>query len=160
MSAFQKVAAFQKIGNAKVGGNVASYFCTADGAVLHIVPGPVGGHTLLREARWANDTYQAAQLENQTTAAQLRAFFRKAHLERLQNEHRVHVPAEQLPQEANLSPKTLGDLFNNNWHLNNAGKVHLLLAVAPLPRIEQVYQGVFENILNERVTTNPVAVAR
>jgi len=35
--------------------------------------------------------------------------------------------------------------------------VHLLLAVAPLPRLEQVYQVVFENILNERITTKPVA---
>jgi hypothetical protein len=158
VSAFQKVAAFQKIHNAKVGGNVASYFSTADGAVLHIVPGPVDGRTLLREARWANETYQMSLLENQKTPAQLRAFFRKAHVDRLQNEHHVRVPAEQLPQEPALSPKTLGDLFERNWHLDNAGKVHLLLAVAPLARIDQVYQGVFEHILNEKVTTNPVAV--
>ena len=44
----------------------------------------------------------------------------------------------------------------NEAVLANAGKSHLLLAVAPLPRIEQVYQAVYERILNEKVTTDPV----
>ncbi len=157
VSAYQRIAAFVKIGEVKLGGNVASYFCTSQGEVLHIVAGPAGANAILREARWANDTYQQAQLENQLTGAQLRMFFRKAHLLRLQNEHRVHVPADRLPEEANLSTKTVGELFDQNWQLNGAGKVHLLLAVAPLARIEQVYQGVFEKILNEKVSTNPVA---
>src|SRR5262249_21780865 len=43
--------------------------------------------------------------------------------------------------------------------LANQGKVHLLLAVAPLPRIETLYHVVFEKILNERVSTTPVVVA-
>ena len=160
MSAYQRIAAFQKIGQIKIGGNVASYFCTPQGEVLHIVAGPVGAHAILHEARWANDTYQQAQLENQLTGAQLRIFFRKAHLQRLQNEHRVQVPADRLPEEANLTAKTVGELFDQNWQLNGAGKVHLLLAVAPLARIDQVYQGVFEKILNEKVSTLPVAAAR
>lgn len=160
MSAFQKIAAFQKIGQVKVGGNVASYFCAPDRSVLHIVAGPVNGFTLLREARWANETYQLAQLEKQKEPAALRAFFRKAHLERLQNEHFVRVPEDQLPKEAALTPQTLGELFDRNAHLQNPAKVHLLLAVAPLPRIEQVYQSVFEKVLNEKVTTNPVAAVR
>jgi len=137
VSAFQRIAAFQKIGQAKVGGNVASYFCTADGEVLHALAGPQNAHVFLREARWANETYQMAQLENQVQPEQLRAFFRKAHLKRLQSDFWVNVPAEQLPKAANVSAKTVGELFDQNPQLNANGKIHLLLAVAPLPRIEQ-----------------------
>ena len=35
----------------------------------------------------------------------------------------------------------------------------LLLAAAPLAKIEKVYKLVFENILGEKVSTAPVAVA-
>ena len=128
--------------------------------MLHIVAGPLGAPAFLREARWANDTYQQAQLDNQMEPDQLRAAFRKAHLQRLQNEHNVQVPAEKLPLAANVSPKTVGELFDQNWQLRGPGKVHLLLAVAPLSRIQQVYQGVFEKILNERISTDPVALGR
>ena len=40
VSAFQKVATFRVNGVLKLGGNVASYFCTPDGLVLHAVAGP------------------------------------------------------------------------------------------------------------------------
>ena len=63
VSAFQKVATFQINGGQKQGGNVASYFCTPDGLVLHAVAGPVDAGTFLREAHWAQDTYEAALLE-------------------------------------------------------------------------------------------------
>ena len=42
VSAFQKVATFQIVNGAqKQGGNVASYFCTPEGRVLHAIAGPV-----------------------------------------------------------------------------------------------------------------------
>ena len=159
VSAFQKVATFQIDGLQKQGGNVASYFCTPDGQVLHAVAGPVDARTFLREARWANDTYQLALLENQKTLAQLRAFFRRAHLDRLQEEQHTRIAADRLPNPETVNAKALAQLLDHNQQagLNNQGKVHLLLAVAPLPRLEQVYQVVFENILNERITTKPVA---
>ena len=37
----------------KNGGNVASYFCTPDGRVIHAVTGPVPAEELLAAARWA-----------------------------------------------------------------------------------------------------------
>ena len=158
VSAFQKVATFQINGGQKQGGNVASYFCTPDGHVLHAVAGPVNFQIFLREARWANDTYQLALLENQKTLAQLRTFFRKAHLDRLQEEHNTRVAGDRLPNPAAMNSRLLGRFLDQNQHvgLNNQGKVHLLLAVAPLPRLDQVYQVVFENILNEKIATNPV----
>ncbi len=161
MSAFQKVATFEINGRQKHGGNVASYFCTPDGRVLHAIAGPVYQATFLRESRWANETYQHALLDNQTTLEQLQTFFRKAHLERLQSEQNVRLPADRLPPATGtVTVQSLARLLNQNaWlHLNNAGQVHLLLAVAPLPGIDRVYGVVFEQILNEQVSTRPVAV--
>lgn len=163
MSAFQKVATFQKNGQVKQGGNVASYFATADGLVLHAIAGPTDAWTFLRESHWANETYQLALLDNQKTTSQLRTFFRKAHLDRLQKEHWINVPAERLPGDvAALTSQALGRLLDQNEHLGfrEQSKVHLLLAVAPLARMDQVYQVVFEKILNERISTEPVVVGR
>lgn len=160
VSGFQKVATFQVNGGQKQGGNVASYFCTPDGLVLHAIAGPVDSHTFLTEARWANETYNLAALENKHTVSQLRAFFRKAHAARLQMEHHIGVPVDRLPTSS-LSRHGLNLVLDSNMHLhmNERGKVHLLLAAAPLAHMDQLYQVVFEKILNERVSTNPVVVA-
>jgi hypothetical protein len=40
--------------------------------------------------------------------------------------------------------------------LGTQGKVHVLLATYPMPRLEQVYVLVFERILNQRLSTIPV----
>jgi hypothetical protein len=154
--AFQKVATFQVNGRTKQGGNVAAYFCTPDGLVLHAVAGPVDANTFLREARWANETYNLARLDN-SEPAQLRAFFRNAHLQRLQAQG---VAPQNLPPLGSVSPDSIGPLFAQFAppRLTNQGKVHLLLAMVPLPRLGHVYKVVFEKILNERISTNPVAV--
>ena len=159
VSAFQKVATFQVNGKQKQGGNVASYFCTPDGLVLHAIAGPVNEDVFLREARWTVETYNMALLEKTKTTVQLRAFFQKAHMERLRNEHGFHANGLRVPPSLNV--KTLGMLLDQQRHvgLANQGKVHVLLAVAPLPRIETLYHVVFEKILNERVSTKPVVVA-
>jgi hypothetical protein len=160
VSAFQKVATFEINGGQKQGGNVAGYFCTPEGRVLHALAGPVDAETFLREARWANETFQLAQLD-EPTAAQLQAIFRKAHLDRLRREQNAQVPENRLPRPDGVTPQWLDQLLAHNAHLalNDQGKVHLLLAAAPLPRLSQVYRVVFERILNERISTNPVAVA-
>jgi hypothetical protein len=57
--AHQQVGSFEVVNNAGVlaknGGNVASYFCTPDGRVIHAVIGPVPAEELLAAARWAVD---------------------------------------------------------------------------------------------------------
>jgi hypothetical protein len=160
VSGFQKIATFQVNGVEKQGGNVAGYFCLPDGQVLHAIAGPVEAHVFLKEARWVNDTHQLALLEKHTTFSELREFFRKAHLARLASEHHTGVRESHLPQ-ADLSRKGLKLLLDRNRHvqLANQGKVHLLLGVSPLVRVDQLYYVVFESILNEKVSTNPVAVA-
>jgi len=159
VSAFQKVATFQIDGAQKQGGNVAAYFCTPAGRVLHAVAGPTDADTFLREARWANETYHMAQLESATTA-QLQAFLRKAHLIRLQGEHGYQL-FRQLPDPESISAQMVDRLLADPTcqPLSNQGKVHLLCAASPRAPLGQVYQVVFERILNERISTNPVVVA-
>ncbi len=158
VSGFQKVATFQIVAGQKQGGNVASYFCTPDGRVLHAVAGPVDADTFLREAQWANETYQLALLDN-LRPEELRTFFRKAHLKRLQREQGVDVHENACPRPAAVSAKLLDQLLARNQHigLQNNAKVHLLLAVGAAPRLNQVYRVVFERVLNEQIATDPVA---
>ena len=160
VSAVQKVGTFQIIDGVKVGGNVAGYFCTADGLVLQAFAGPVDADTFLREARWANDNFHLADLDK-GTPAQLRASFRQAHVDRLQAETGIHVPDRGMPDPEAVDRKLLERLLLENQHfrLNNQRKINLLLAVAPLPRLSVVYPVVFESILNQKISTNPVAVA-
>ncbi|MGH7172365.1 MAG: hypothetical protein ACRELF_02205 [Gemmataceae bacterium] len=142
VASYQKVGTFTINGDKKQGGNVASYFCTPEGRVLHAVAGPVKAEVLLREARWVVETAKLAALDGVKSATRQRVFWRKVHYERLQQEHQVDL--------ARIARAT------RRIHLNKAGRVHLLLATAPMPRLEQVYKLVFEKILNERVSTAPV----
>ena len=160
VSAFQRVATFRVAGAQKQGGNVASYFCTPEGMVLHAIAGPTDETSFLREARWAVDTYNLAILKNLRGDQQVRAFFRKVHFERLQTEH--GVSAQDLRFSTKHAPmQDWKSFFVQNLHrvAGNQGKVHLLLVATPLPRIHDVYQTVFEKILNERISTKPVAVS-
>ena len=87
VSSFQKVATFRIVnGNQKQGGNVASYFCAPDGRVLHVIPGPVDAATLLKEAKWVVETTKKAMAESKGDGAAFKAYFRKAHAEKLRQE--------------------------------------------------------------------------
>jgi hypothetical protein len=91
VSSFQKVATFRIVGNQKQGGNVASYFCAPDGRVLHAIAGPVDAGTLLREAKWVVETTKKAMADAKGDGGKFKASFRKAHAERLRNEHGLVV---------------------------------------------------------------------
>jgi hypothetical protein len=92
VSSFQKVATFRIVGNGqKQGGNVASYFCAPDGRVLHVIAGPVDAATLLKEAKWVVETTKRIMEESKGDGAVFKAAFRKAHAERLRQEHGLAV---------------------------------------------------------------------
>lgn len=91
VSSFQKVATFKIVGNQKQGGNVASYFCAPDGRVLHVVAGPVDAAAMLKEAKWVVETTRAALKESKNDGAKFKAYFRKAHADRLRSEHGLVV---------------------------------------------------------------------
>lgn len=159
VSAFQKVGTFKVDAWQKQGGNVAAYFCTDDGRVLHAMAGPVDADTFLREARWANEVWQMSKLEK-LPDAKLPSFFRNAHRTRLKSAFGLDVPKNELPAANAVSQKLCDQLLKQNEQLQlpNQGQMHLLLAVAPMPRIEQIYRVVFARILNEQVSTDPVVV--
>jgi hypothetical protein len=90
-SSFQKVATFRIVNGQKQGGNVASYFCAPDGRVLHVIAGPVNADTMLREAKWVVETTKRAMEDAKGDGGKFKAFFRKAHAERLKNEHGLTV---------------------------------------------------------------------
>ena len=142
VSSFQKVAAFKIVAGVKQGGNVATYFCTPAGEVIHAVAGPVNAATFLSEARWAVETYKLARLEASGSPTRLRSFLHAAHAERLRREHGFDLGSGRAGK------------------LPLAGQVHLLLAAAPLVKVEGAYKLVFEKFLGETVTAAPVTVTR
>jgi hypothetical protein len=93
VSSFQKVATFKIVAGQKQGGNVASYFCAPDGRVLHAVAGPVDAATLLREAKWVVDTTKKAMDDAKDDGGKFKAYFRKAHAEKLKAESGLTVEA-------------------------------------------------------------------
>jgi hypothetical protein len=146
VSTYQKVGTFTINRGQKQGGNVASYFCTPDGRVLQALAGPVKADVLLREARWVVETKKLAELDGIKSEARLRLFWRKAHGDRLTHEH--HVDMKLVYRSPHAAQRL---------SLNDPGRVHLLLAMTPLPKLERVYRTVFEDILGEKVSTAPVA---
>jgi hypothetical protein len=160
VASYQKIGTFRIDGKQKQGGNVASYFCTPDGRVLHVVAGPVNADVLLREARWAVETWKLGQLAAGADDPRLQRFMRNAHGSRLLQEHGLDLrkPAgwtatgtlvTSLP--AYEQPRFQG--------LTRTGRVHMLLATAPLIPIGRVYAVIFEKVLDERVSIQPVDVA-
>jgi hypothetical protein len=146
VSSFQKVATFRIANGQKQGGNVASYFCTPDNRVLHIIAGPVNAATMLRESRWVVEAHKLAVLESASDPIRFAELMRQAHANRLLREHGLNAAAP--------------DQRNARRTLNNQGRVHLLLAAAPLVKVEQVYKLIFEKVLGEQVSTSPVVVAK
>jgi hypothetical protein len=93
VSSFQKVGTFQIVNGQKQGGNVAAYFCAPDGRVLHVVAGPVGAATMLKEAEWVVDTLRATVKATGGDATKFKAAFRKAHADKLKAETGLAVEA-------------------------------------------------------------------
>jgi hypothetical protein len=161
VASYLKISTFTiAAGGQKQGGNVASYFCTPDGRVLHAVVGPVNGRKLLEEARWVEETWKLAEMQEIKTVAQLQSLYRTAHLERLAKEFKLTVPQDQLPAlEPDIGLDSVGRayvklLLSRSGH--QQAKVHLLLAAFSAPKIARVYITVFETILGQEISTRPV----
>lgn len=132
----------------KQGGNVASYFCTPGGRVIHAVIGPVNADELLKEANWALAAWEKAKelrgLELQERQMSL------AHQSELPNSLR----AQPTPNLSSLNIPIPATAWGSLARLTGTQpqKVHQLLAERPLAPLEEVYVEVFERILGERVS--------
>jgi len=160
IASYQKIGTFRVQGEQKQGGNVASYFCTADGRVIHVVAGPVNADVLLREARWAVETWKLAQLTTREANPALQVFMRNVHANRLRLEHGLDLrqPAGKLQSGAPVAAMPIYEQPRFQA-LGGAGRVHMMLAAAPLIQIGRAYAVVFEKVLDERVSILPVDVA-
>src|SRR5262249_52334274 len=162
-----KVGTFNVVNGQKQGGNVASYFCLADGSVLHAIAGPVDAATMLHEARWVVETHKLASFLGQNDPAKYKEAFYNAHAERLQREFgisrgnvtRFHKMAGAVAADAaEGSFSTPNDpitsakmrVLMTHRHMDNRGRVHLLLALFPLVKAQDIYKYVFEDMLNEK----------
>jgi hypothetical protein len=137
----------------KQGGNVASYFCTPSGRVIHAVIGPVNGDTLLQEANWALNKWKEAK-ELRGLMAQQRQMA-QAHQAELSSAGQTNSP---FSAKLNVPVAAWGVVARLTG--TQPQKVHQLLAAKPLAPLEEVYVDVFERILGERVSDSPnVALA-
>ena len=119
----------------KVGGNVATYFCTPDGRVLHAIAGPVDADTFLREASWAlalYDTLSFMKLGPEAT--------------------RRYVASEHQQR----APKSARMLIS--WNAPPKGSVHTLLGTRPLAPLKEVYPLVWKTVVGEALSKAPVTV--
>ena len=142
------VAAHQQVGDFKVvkvqgrlqknGGNVAGYFCTPEGRVIHATAGPVTPDTFLDAARWAVDQYERLKdLPPQTREQEMSM----AHRLQASNVRKGGKLAAALGWTATWKDGTL----------TNEQRVHMLVAERPLPPLSSVYRDVFNEILNEDI---------
>lgn len=177
VASFQKVGTFTINQGTKQGGNVAVYFAATDGRVLHAIAGPIAADRFRREVEWVVDTVKEKLPESQGNAEKFRQLMRQAHAYRLADLYGLRVT----PFAEGYSPQTAGtnaSLRNKEGvkvvtklplpdlearvgpgvALDNQAKVHRLMAGHAMKKIEQVYGAVFEDILGETVSTQPVQV--
>jgi len=108
VAAHQQVGSFEVVNRAGVlvknGGNVASYFCTPDGRVIHAVTGPVPAEELLAAARWAVDVSSGGRAVDDPER------IGAAHREELQHSSRPVASLEQQKVHRLLASQPLAPL--------------------------------------------------
>lgn len=153
VSSYLKVGTFQIIGGQKVGGNVATYFCLADGSVVHAVPGKVDGDKLLSEARFAYEVRKSALTAGAVLGTNRIDMRRYAEYIKQAHTQRYHAEANGLWNQG--SKQALPTNMPRN--VSQQAQVHYLLAKTPLPRLENFYPVVWQTVLNEQLSALPVA---
>jgi hypothetical protein len=175
VSSFQKVATFKIANGQKQGGNVACYFCVPDGRVLHVIAGPVEAKTFREEAAWVVRTVKAAQEQSKGDGTKFKELMRKHHAERLWEERGLRVTpilkdqaiqnletalayrdADGRPLAPVLPVAKIENQNEVKTTLTNSDKVHQLLAAQAGAKIEDLYGAVFQGILHEKISTQPV----
>lgn len=156
VAAHKKVGTFEKNGDTKNGGNVATYFCLPDETVIHVIPGPVDADVFLREAHWAVEVYESAIMEHAGDLDGIRNYIKLAHAIRYLKDYR---DGEQMPRPgkgASAAARINARMPKSMPMAERLGQAHWLMWSNPLPQVGGVYRTVWTDILGERVTDVPV----
>lgn len=156
MAAHQQVGDFKatnvKGTIVKQGGNVASYFCTPSGRVIHAVVGPVQADELLKEANWAISLWN--------TAGELRTL--ELQRREVSLAHQRELPSAPRSKQPSHNVGGINLPYGGQWATaltqligTQPQKVHQLLVQKPLAPLDDIYVDVFERILGERVSNSP-----
>jgi hypothetical protein len=173
------VAVYDKVGTFKVnvgsdgktpnknGGNVAAFFCTPTGYVIHVAAGPRTAEAFLAEAKWATTVYAEMLADRSAGLIQARAelgsrvavALKQAHAEALQiltspNPFAPHL--ELIHHTPSSDPRLQG--------LEAAGRkqreqVHRLLQARAFEPLASLGPDVYTHILGEKVTEHPVELS-
>jgi hypothetical protein len=152
---YLKVGTFQIVNGQKQGGNVASYFCLGDGAVVHAVPGQVGADKLLSESRWAYEIRKSALVA--ATVLSTGKIDMKKYRDKIQRGHVERYHAEANTGWNGRSGTNLGLPMQLPANQTVQAQAAWLLARSPLAQLENVYPTVWTRILREQLSDVPVA---
>ncbi len=153
-SAAQKVGTFRIVGDQKLGGNVASYFCRAVGDDLHVVhcvPGPVDARTFLAEARFAVELHNQAMLDGAKNWHKYGTAVQNGFRDRA-GMGAGFAPVKPARPNPKLPRVVRGDDGTQQSVVNAA------LANTTLPKLVNFYPYVWEQVLLEKLSAAPVAV--
>jgi len=153
VNTYLKVGTFQIINGQKVGGNVATYFCLADGSVIHAIAGKVEANKLMSESRFAYETRKAALTAGAILGTDKISMQRYASAVRQAHTERYFAETNGLWNQG--SKQALPTKMPRN--ISQQAQVHWLLAQNPLPRLENLYPVVWQQVLNEKLSALPVA---
>jgi hypothetical protein len=169
VSVYDKVGTFQVDVGAdgkprRNGGNVAAFFCTPSGYVIHVAAGPRTAEAFLAEAKWAAAVYRkimtdrslGQSLARVEQVSRVTAALREAHSDALDlmNHPNMSAPGRELvlhdpPQDPNLRA------------LDDAGRkqrkqVHHLMMTRAYEPLANVGPWIYSTVLGEQVTSQPV----
>ncbi len=170
------VAAFDRVGTFRVnvggdgtaanknGGNVAAFFCTPSGKVIHAVAGPRTAEAFLAEAKWTTMVYREALSDPRTgrrlvasdQVPRMAVAIRHAHAAAAELIAHPTTPApgrELVLHEPAADPNLAG---LERQGLERRRKVHTLLKDIALEPVAQVGPKVYHDILGEELSTKPV----
>ena len=154
-AAAQKVGTFRIVGDQKLGGNVASYFCRVVGDDLHVVhcvPGPVDAQTFLAEARFAVELHNQAMLDGAKNWQKYGTAVQNGFRDRA-GTGAAFAPAKPV---ARPNPKLPRVARGNDG--TTQGQVNESLAKTTLPKLVTFYPYVWEKVLFEKLSAAPVVV--
>jgi hypothetical protein len=173
VSVHDKVGTFQvKVGSDgktpnRNGGNVAAFFCTPTGYVIHVAAGPRTAEAFLAEAKWAVAVYSQIMSDRSLGAAQARAdqiprvtaALRQAHSQAhdLLNKPDQNVPGRELVlHEPPSDPKLKG---LDDASRNQRKQVHKLFKTRAYEPLATIGPKVYTDILGEKVTNQDVQLS-